>query len=81
MNDITMSGNIAETWGVREMSTEHFDVRVTTRRRGRCMIIRKWSYRKRLLHCKSDSSVYVFVYRGETPGYITKELVNCGEMC
>ena len=44
------------------------------------MMIRKCSYRNRLLHRELDSSVDVCVQNGSTPGSITKEMVNCGEI-
>jgi hypothetical protein len=44
------------------------------------MKIRKCSYKNRLLHRELGSSVDVCVQGGSTPGSITKEMVNCGEI-
>jgi len=62
------------------MSTEIFYGRINTRPRGRWTMIRKCSYRNRLLHRELDSSVDVCVQGGSMPGSITKEMVNCGEI-
>jgi len=44
------------------------------------MMIRECSYRNRLLHRELDSSVDVCLQSGRTPGSVTKEMVNCGEI-